>query len=370
MRTKEIKGYKLFFTKTIKKKINSDLKKVINSGNLSTGFYVKRLEDKFKKLHNSKFAVACSSGGGALEIIFRSLDIVGKEVLVPTNTFVATYNAIKFAGGIPKLVDTAPNDLNISLDTIKKKITRRTKCITIVHVGAVISDEIIKISKFCKKKNIFLVEDCAHAALTKFENTYAGNFGIAGAFSFFSTKSITSGEGGIITTNNISLYKKIKLHTSYGMSKKYNDYDYKVFGSNYRMNESEAVIGYHHLVNYRVYLNEKRKIKKIYDSILNKKIKLLKSKSVGNLYKYICFLPENKSKLSLINFLKKNKILLSGEVYNKPLHKFSIIKKYHKEKLLNSEISCSKHFCLPIYYGLKIKDAKFIANKVLEFLQS
>ena len=194
---KEIKGYKLFFTNRIKNKINSDLKKIMSTGNLSMGFYVDRLENKFKQLHKSKYTIACNSGGGALEIIFRALDLVGQEVLVPTNTFIATYNAVKFSGGIPKLIDTGPDNLNITLETIKKRVTKKTKCIVIVHVGAIISEEIVKIAKFCKSKKIFLVEDCAHASLTKLGNKYAGNFGIAGAFSFYSTKSITSGEGGM-----------------------------------------------------------------------------------------------------------------------------------------------------------------------------
>ena len=121
MKIKEIKGYKLFFTNRTKNKIYSDLKKIMSTGNLSMGFYVDRLENKFKELHKSKYAVACNSGGGALEIIFRALDLVGQEVLVPTNTFIATYNAVKFSGGIPKLIDTGPNNLNITLETIKKK---------------------------------------------------------------------------------------------------------------------------------------------------------------------------------------------------------------------------------------------------------
>ena len=92
----------------------------MSTGNLSMGFYVDRLENKFKQLHKSKYTIACNSGGGALEIIFRALDLVGQEVLVPTNTFIATYNAVKFSGGIPKLIDTGPDNLNITLETIKK----------------------------------------------------------------------------------------------------------------------------------------------------------------------------------------------------------------------------------------------------------
>tara|TARA_A100001015_G_scaffold306362_1_gene400517 strand:+ start:2211 stop:3326 length:1116 start_codon:yes stop_codon:yes gene_type:complete len=370
MKIKEIKGYKLFFTNNIKNKIYSDLKKIMNTGNLSMGIYVDRLENKFKQIHKSKYAVACNSGGGALEIIFKSLDLKGKDVLVPTNTFIATYNAVKFSGGIPKLVDTGPENLNITLETIKKKVTKKTKCIVIVHVGAIISNEIVKIAKFCKNKKIYLVEDCAHASLTKLGNKFAGNFGIAGAFSFYSTKSITSGEGGMVTTNNYQLYKKLKLHTSYGMTKKYNNFNYLLYGANFRMNEAEAIIGYHHLINYNSYLKEKIKIKKIYDQNLRNKINIVRSNSKGNLYKYICLLPKNKSKKNLIKYLNKNNIFLSGDVYNKPLHKYNLIRKEHsKINLPNSEDVCSRHICLPIYLGLKNQDAKFISNKIIQFLK-
>jgi perosamine synthetase len=366
---KKIKGYKLIFTNDLKAKINKDLKEILNSGNLSTGKYVKRFEEKFKKLHNAKFAVACNSGGGALEVLFKSLGIAGKEVLVPTNTFIATYNAIKFAGGIPKLIDTESNSLNISLETIKKSVTKKTKCIAIVHIGSIISDDIFKIAEFCRKKKIFLIEDCAHSVLTKSNGIFAGNFGIAGAFSFFATKSITSGEGGMITTNDFNLYQKLKLHVSYGMTKSFTEYDYKLFGGNFRMNELEAVVGYHHLVNYKAYLNEKYKIKKKYDLLLKNKIQIFNTKSSGNLYKYVCLLPKNKNKKDLINFFNKHKISLSGDIYTKPLHKFKIIKNINKEKLPNAEDVCARHFCLPIYYGLSLKDASYIGKKLLEFLE-
>ena len=195
-------------------------------------------------------------------------------------------------------------------------------------------------------------------------------FGIAGAFSFYSTKSITSGEGGMVTTNNYKLYKKLKLYTSYGMSKKYNNFDYLLFGANFRMNEAEAIIGFHHLTNYKSYLKEKTKIKKIYDLKLKDKIHIIRSKSVGNLYKYICLLPKNKSKKNLIKYLNKNNIYLSGDVYNKPLHKYNLIKKEHmKINLPNSEDVCSRHICLPIYLGLSIKNAEFISKKIIEFIK-
>ena len=260
MKSSVINGYKLLLSKKIINSSINEIRQVLKSGNLATGKYVKRFEEKFKELNKSKYAIACSSGGSALEIIFKSFDLKNKEVLVPSNTFIATYNAIKFSGAIPKLIDCEQNSLHVSLRQIKKNVTKKTKCICIVHIGSYLPDDIKEIVEFCKK--IILIEDCAHSVLTKFHNKYSGNFGHAGAFSFYSTKSVSSGEGGMITTNNYNLYNKMKSLTSYGMSKSYGSFDYKYFSSNYRMNEMEAVIGYNHLINYQVYLNHKSKLKK------------------------------------------------------------------------------------------------------------
>ena len=365
---KKVEGYKLNFTKKINNVIIKEINQSLKSGNLASGKFVKRFEKKFCELHKTKFSVACSSGGSALEIIFKALNLKNKEVLVPSNTFIATFNSIKSSGAIPKFVDTEKNSLMTSLNEIKKKVSNKTKCICLVHVGAYIQNDIHKIVEFCKKKKIYLVEDCAHAVLTSLKNIYAGNFGITGAFSFYATKSVTSGEGGMITTNDKKLYEKIKSMTSYGMTKNYGNYDYKYFSSNFRMNETEAIIGYNHLVNYPTYLKEKNKIKKIYDKYLVGRIKLFETKSKGNLYKYICILDKSLQKKKLIKFLNKEGVYLSGDVYSKPLHKSKIIKPYFKYSLNNTSQICSKHICLPIYFGLSEKNVHMICKLILKFL--
>ena len=370
MKPNVIQGYKLNLINKIKKNTKKDINIILESGNLASGRFVKRFEETFKKLNKSKFSIACSSGGSALEIIFQSLNLKGKEILVPSNTFIATYNAIKFSGATPKFIDTEKNSLLVSLDQIKKKVTKKTKCICIVHIGSYIPNDIEEIIKFCKKKNIYLIEDCAHAVLTNYKGTYAGNFGEAGAFSFYSTKSVASGEGGMITTNNIKLYKKMKSLTSYGMTKSYGVFDYKYFSSNYRMNEMEAIIGYHHLINYKYYLDKKIKIKNIYDKLLKDKVEVFETKSKGNLYKYICLLKNAKEKKRLIKYLNKKNIFLSGDVYTKPLHEYSLIKKEVIIKLPNSLDVCSRHICLPIYNGLKNKEIKKICSSLLNFFKN
>lgn len=221
MKSKIIDRYKLIFNKKIIRDSSKEIIKVLKSGKLANGIFVKRFEQKFKQLNKFKYAIACSSGGSALEVIFKSLELKDKDILVPSNTFIATYNAIKFSGANPILIDCEKDSLLVSLKQIKKQITKKTKCICIVHIGSYLPNDINEIVKFCNKRKIILIEDCAHSVVTRINKKYSGNFGIAGAFCFYATKSVSSGEGGMITTNNYKLYKKMSLLTSYGMNNSY-----------------------------------------------------------------------------------------------------------------------------------------------------
>ena len=131
----------------------------------------------------------------------------------------------------------------------------------------------------------------------------------------------------------------------------------------------EAIIGYHHLVNYKFYLDRKTEIRNIYNKFLENKVKVFETKSEGNLYKYICFLKNAFEKKKLVKYLNKNNIFLSGDVYAKPLHQYQIIKKEKKIKLPNSSDICSRHICLPIYYGLKNKEIRNICLCLLTFFK-
>ncbi len=365
----KIDGYKLKFSNVSKGNILNEISSVLKSGNLSSGKNVLKLENYFRKKFKYKYSIACSSGGGALELIFKALNLANKDVLVPTNTFIATYNAIKFSGANPILVDTGKDDLNVNLEEIKKKVTKNTQCICLVHVGSYITNDINRIVEWCKKKKIFLVEDCAHSFNASLKGTYAGNFGIAGAFSFFATKTITGGEGGLVVTKNKSLFKKIQMLKSYGMSKQFNSYDYKYFSSNYRMNETEAIITLNHIKQYTLAYSERKRIKKLYDKYLKNVYEIYENKTKSNLYKYVCILNTKKTKKNLIKFLKTKNINLSGDIYQKPLHKSELFKKqFNRElRLPNSEDICARHVCLPIYFGLKKKFVYKIISQLINF---
>ena len=365
----KVPASKPFFFSEDQKFILNGFKKILTGKSfLSMGSFGKEFENKFAKFIGTKFAISCNSGTSALELICRSLDISGKEIIVPSNTFIASTNAILNAGCKPVFADCA-DDMCIDLENIKKRITKNTSAIMIVHIGGMISKDIYKIKEFCKKKKIFLIEDAAQAHGSSLKKKKAGTFGIAAGFSFFSTKVMTTGEGGMVTTNNSKLVKKIKSMREFGKVKKgiYSNYHTSI-GYNWRLGEVNSLMGLTQLKSIKRFIEGRKKIAKIYDAELSniKNIKIIKPNEISghNYFKYIILLKNKKRELVHKNLLQNN-IFPSGYVYEIPLHKQPIFKKYKKLSLPNTEKICSKHLCLPIFYNMKISQIKHV-TKILK----
>jgi len=148
----------------------------------------------------------------ALDNALRCLGLKSDdEVIVPTNTFIASPNSVIFAGGKPVLADINRKTLSLDFDDAKKRITDRTVGIMVVHLHGLVCPQIEKFSALCKERGLFLIEDVAQAAGAAFGNKKAGNLGDVGCFSFYPTKVITTAEGGMITTNNEGLAEKMRV---------------------------------------------------------------------------------------------------------------------------------------------------------------
>ena len=192
-----------------------------------------------------------SNATSALHLSLKSLGITaGDEVIIPDMTFIATSSAIMLTGATPVLADVNDDDFNISVNSIKKNITSKTKAILPVHFAGQPCD-IKKITKIAKSNDLLLVEDCAHALGTKFENKHVGTFGNTGCFSFYPTKNITSIEGGMVITNSKKIAKSIISSRNHGLTKslknrfsKGKPWDYDVIepGYNYRLDENTFCI--------------------------------------------------------------------------------------------------------------------------------
>ena len=352
--------------------ILNKFKKILDGKSfLSMGKYSREFEKKFSKFIGTKYAVACNSGTSALELICRSLEISSKEIIVPSNTFIASVNAILNAGCKPIFADCG-DDMCIDLKSIKKKITKKTAAVMVVHIGGIITKDIYKIKKLCNKKKIFLIEDSAQAHGSSLYGKKAGSFGVAGGFSFFSTKVMTTGEGGMVTTNNLKIVKKMRSMREFGKVKKgiYINHHTSI-GYNWKLAEINSLMGLVQLKSIKTFILGRKKIAEVYDSELGNvnNIEIIKpvNKKEHNYFKYIILLKDKKRE-RLHKSLIKNFIYPSGYVYEIPLHKQPVFKRNNKLTLLNTEKYCSNHICLPIFYGMKISQAKYVTSTLKKFL--
>ena len=212
---------------------------VMKSGMLAQGPRVAEFEEKFAKFIGTKYAVATSSGTTALEVALRAHGIKeGDEVITTPFTFIASANSILYTGARPVFVDIDPETFNIDPDLIEKAITKKTKAILPVHLYGSACD-MTKIMQIAKKHHLDVIEDACQAHGAEWKNKKVGSFG-TGTFSLYPTKNMTTGEGGMITTNDKEVYEQALLIRAHGSKVKYY---HDILGYNYRMTDIEGAIG-------------------------------------------------------------------------------------------------------------------------------
>lgn len=359
-----------YFSEEDRKFILKEFDNILSGkGFLTDSTWNRKFEEEFAKYIGTKFALTTSNGTSALDLIYRALDLKGSEVIVPTNTFAATANALINAGGIPVFADIG-DDLNIDADDVEKKITKNTKVIVVVHIGGFISEDIVALQNLCCKYDLLLIEDSAQAAGSKLGGNLAGNFGNASAFSFFSTKVITSlGEGGMVTTNDEELYNRMKIIRDHGKEKLgiYQNY-HKVWGYNFRMTEVQALGGLSQLSHIEEFIKARENIAKVYDKELRYWKAFQESNSSRpNWYKWIGLCDEEKRE-ELYLKAKENGVNMGGMVYEFPLHVLPAFAHYRRDDLPNAENLCSRMFCPPIHTQMTEEDAKKVCEVIKDIL--
>ena len=227
---------------------------VVSGGWLSMGERTSNFENEFSQfLGGNVYCSAVANGTAALHMGLLALDVgVGDEVIIPSLTFVADVNVVNLVGATPILADaTSLENWNMSIASIEKKITDRTKAIIIVHYAGYPCKDIVAIAKLCRERGIGLIEDVAHAPGAKLAGKACGTFGDVGCFSFFSNKNLSIGEGGMVSTCTSEVHEKLGYLRSHGMTTLTLDrhkgraitYDVSQPGLNYRMDEMRAAIG-------------------------------------------------------------------------------------------------------------------------------
>lgn len=256
------------------------LMECIDTGWVSAnGRFVTEFEEKFAEFCGTKYALSCSNGTVSLHLILVALGIKpGDEVIMPTLTYIATANSVRYCGATPVFVDSEEGTFNMDPAKIEEKITSRTKAIMPVHLYG-LSADMAPIMEISEKYNIPVIEDAAEAHGAEYNGKKVGGFGLAASFSFFGNKVITSGEGGMVVTNDEELYKRMKLLKGQAVSpeKRYWHVD---VGYNYRMTNMQAAIGLGQLENVDWHIGQRKRIAGLYEKYLEGTEKYMKLQEV------------------------------------------------------------------------------------------
>ena len=371
----EIPVLRLKYTEEEIAYIQSGIAEIMNSGYLTMDQKVRDFEKQFSGFVGVNNAVGVNSGTSALEIILRSLNVSGKSVVVPTITFMATPLAVIHAGAKVIFVDVLAEDLSIDPVDLRKKIREDTVAVIAVHIGGIISSSWKEISDICHQNNLFLVEDAAHAHGASIDGQMAGSLGVAGAFSFYPTKILTTAEGGMITTDNSEVYKTSLTLREHGKENpKFNLHS--ELGYNWRFSEFHALLGILEMKRCDLIIKERIRLAKLYDQYLEDifgvKSIILPGNIISPYYKYIVFLDEKYSRNKIKSKLKENfNISLPGEVYSEPCHNQPVFKKYpdlilnHKKDFFpGAQYVCERQICLPLYPSLTDDELKYVVESL------
>ncbi|MDC3410290.1 DegT/DnrJ/EryC1/StrS family aminotransferase [Candidatus Pelagibacter ubique] len=343
----------------------------------SEGPDVKNFEKKIANFLNRKFGCAVSSGTAALEIAIKSLNLnKDDEVIMPSFTIISNAIAIIKSNAKPILVDVNLDTWNIKIEDIEKKITKKTKCLMIPHIYGLAND-MDRILKIAIKYKLYVIEDAAEVLGLKYKKKQCGSFGDISILSFYANKHITTGEGGMLLTNNPSLNKKFKDYRNLCFGSEKNRFNHHDIGSNYRYTNMQAALGLSQLKRINNIIKKKYEIGNYYyNHFKNIKNIILQPNRLSyckNIYWVfgIVIKKNNKTKIKEIVEKLKNRNIGTRPFFW-PMHKQDVFKKksYFKNiSLPNSEFIAKNGFYLPSGLGLTSTELKFIKDAVISILK-
>jgi dTDP-4-amino-4,6-dideoxygalactose transaminase len=338
------------------------VQKVLASGNLAQGRQVELFEKEFSRFVPERHCVAVNSGTSGLHLALKALGVgPGDEVIVPAFTFAATANVVMLVGASPVFVDIDPLTFNMNVTSIERLVTNRTKAIMPVHLYGQAA-EIEAISSICKRLGLFLIEDAAQAHGAKSGQSYVGTFGDAAVFSFYPTKNVTSGEGGIIAVKEESVENRIRMLRNQGMLQRYAN---ELPGFNMRLSDIHAAIGYEQVRKLETFNEKRNRNAEMYNKELDDRIvKPFKKQENFHVYhQYTVRVPFGKRD-ELAGFLK-NRGIETGIYYPRTLNQFGYFGT--KQEMPAAELASLEVLSLPIRPNLTRKEQKLVISEVNKF---
>lgn len=350
------------------------MSQMLNSGQLTDGPFSEEFERKFAAYTKAKYAVAVSSGSAALDVALRHYRLAGKEVIVPTNTFVSTPNGVVFAGGIPVFADMDPQTLCIDLEDVKRRVTSKTAGVIVVHIAGLICPQLLELREFCREQELFLIEDSAHAHGATLDGQMAGTFGDVGCFSFYPTKVMTSCEGGMILTADEEFALEARCVRSCGQNA---NRQMVMLGDNWRLSEQAAIVGLHQLEHIEEFLAKRNQIAAWYGEVLGDVAEVSVLRPPPNIrhsyYKYPVVLTSGIDCQKVAEVLKRRFGVESGHIYYPPCH----LQPYYMETfgscvgdLPIAERVLKQVMCLPMHYLLTKQTVDYVSEALVSSIEA
>ncbi len=342
------------------------LKSGILTHALGSGPMVKRFEEDFARFVEAKNAIAVNSGTAALHMALIAIGVKrGDEVVLPSFTFVATAETVIMAGAKPVFVDIDPETYNISLEAVEKVLTKKTKAVIVVDLYGSPAD-LKPIREMANKCGLKVIEDAAQAHGATYNGKPVGAYADVACWSFYASKNMTTGEGGMITTNDDAVAETLRLIRSHGEKEKYKSI---LLGHNYRMPEIEAAIGLVQLKKLPNFLAKRKENAEKLTAKLRgvKNIKLpCEPKGCGNSWYLYTIKIEDADRAkrdTIVENLRREGI--GAEVYYPwPIHLMPYYRKFRKGKLTETEKASEQVFSLPVHPGVTAEQIEFIGEAV------
>ena len=352
---------------------------VIRSGWLAHGKYSERLEELFCEYTGAKYATTVSNCTAGLHLSCLTAGFgPGDEVIVPAQTHTATAHAVEFTGAKAVFADVDPLSGNILFDEIENKFNTHTKGVILVHMtGHPCNMKAIK--AFCDNNDVVFIEDCAHAIGTMFDSQHVGNFGITGCFSFYPTKQITTGEGGVVISNDESIINEIKKLKAFGIDTppelrtKPGVYNVQDLGYNYRMTDFQAALGVGQLERYSKNVSGRRKNAKLYCNLLESRNEISFAEYSDD-HSYFLF------QIILDNSVDRDKVLLGLKEsgigvsihYATPVPNMGYYKNkygYKTADFPNAVNYGNQSISLPVHSNLNNGDIEYVCDMLIKIME-
>ena len=358
--------------------------RVVRSRWLSMGEETQNFEKEFAEFTGAKHALAVTNATAALHMASMAVNLgPGDEAVVPSLTFVATANAVRYTGATPVFADVESEDwLTISPASIEKCITEKTRAILIVHYAGYPCD-MSAIRAIAKKHNLAILEDSAHTIGSYLDGRHLGTFGEVGCFSFFSNKNMTTGEGGMVTTNDDALAEKLRVLRSHGMTSLTWDrhkghawsYDVVDLGYNYRIDELRSAVGRAQLKKIGRFNQRRAELTRLYHDLLSElapevRVPFNEERGVSCHHIMPVLLPKGTNRVQFMEAMKAEGVQTS--IHYPPIHHF---KNYEGQKdflrtdLTVTEEVCAREVTLPLYPLMKDADVRVVVESIQKSLR-